>query len=318
MSPQGFPRIGLSRALIVFLVCMGCARAGQRVLPEIRTDDVTRFFAAYDNAHGTPTAEQLQRDYLTPGTQALHEFVTHRIGSAEKLAAAIQKKPAVFADARRCASALPRVREALRGVFVKLAAIYPPARFPPVTLVVGADNTGGTTTPSGVVIGLETICRSNWLRPDITERFVHLIAHEYAHVQQPGAAIDPPKDPRLLYQALIEGGAEFVAELISGEVGNIHLQKWTQGQECRIEQEFLAAANSTDVSHWLYNGPGDRQHPGDLGYWVGYRIARAYYAHATDKKRAIADVIELDDADAFLKASGWTPAGDCGAPQPPT
>jgi hypothetical protein len=34
------------------------------------------------------------------------------------------------------------------------------------------------------LIGLEVVCRSDWLQPSIEGRLVHLIAHEYAHVQQ--------------------------------------------------------------------------------------------------------------------------------------
>lgn len=299
--------------LAVLFVCVACASASaaERTLPVVQTEDVTRFFAVFDNADGAPTAMQLQRGYLDPGTDGLHQFVASRIGSAEKLAAKIEKTSELFADSRACASALPDIRERLENVFIKLAEIYPRATFPPVTIVVGRGTTGGTTTPAGVIIGLEVICGANWLQPDITDRFVHLIAHEYVHVQQPATAIDPPKDTRLLYMALVEGGAEFVGEMISGQVANVHLQQWTRGQECRIEKQFQAEAGSTDVHRWLYNGVGSQEWPGDLGYWAGYRIARAHYAHAADKTRAIAELINVDDADAFLKASGWVPTSDC-------
>lgn len=43
--------------------------------------------------------------------------------------------------------------------------------------------------------------------------------------QQPGAAVESPKDAALLYQVLLEGGAEFIAELISGQASNVHLQQ---------------------------------------------------------------------------------------------
>jgi hypothetical protein len=281
--------------------------------PEIRTGDVERFFQLYDRTHGKPTAAQLQSDYLDRGTPGLQQFIASRIHNADKLAAAITQAPTAYADARGCAQALPAVRRQLHTVFSQLAAIYPPATFPPVTVVIGRNNTGGTTTADGVIIGLETICRANWLDADITARLVHLIAHEYAHVQQPAAQVDPPPGATLLFQSLIEGGAEFIGELTSGQVNNIQLQRWTRGHECRIERDFLAAAHGTDTSSWLYNGAGTAAKPGDLGYWVGYRIARAYYAQAHDKRQAIADILAVDNdnAEAFLKRSGWTPAGDC-------
>lgn len=281
--------------------------------PEIRTSDVERFFQLYGRSHGQPSATQLQAQYLDRGTDGLKQFVVSRIHGADKLAAAIAKAPQDYAAARRCASALPAVRQQLRGVFARLAEIDPAATFPPVTVVIGRNTTGGTTTADGVIVGLETICRANWMNPDITARLVHLIAHEYAHVQQPAAQVDPPADATLLFLSLIEGGAEFIGERTSGQVINTQLQRWTRGHECRIEHDFLAAAHGSDTSKWLYNGPGTAAAPGDLGYWVGYRIARAYYAQAHDKRQAIADILAVnnDNADAFLRKSGWKPASGC-------
>jgi hypothetical protein len=43
-------------------------------------------------------------------------------------------------------------------------------------------------------------------------------------VQQSRAAVEASKDPTLPYRVLIEGGAELIAELISGQVSNVHLQ----------------------------------------------------------------------------------------------
>lgn len=64
------------------------------------------------------------------------------------------------------------------------------------------------------------------------------------------------------------------------------------------------AALETD---WLYGGPGTPDAPGDLGYWVGYRIAKSYYQHADDKQTAIRDIIEVRDGNAFLAKSAWVP-----------
>lgn len=299
----------------VFLLLTGVAQAASAQVhqPEVRIDDVTRFYAVYDQAHGQPTAAALQAGYLDVGSTGLQQFVQARIGSAQKLTEAIRKSPQDFAGARRCLPMLPAARAQLREVFSRLAALDPQASFPPVTIVIGRDNTGGTTTAEGVTIGLEVICRSNWLNPDIVQRLVHLIAHEYVHVQQPAAQVDPPADATLLFQSLVEGGAEFIGELTSGEVTNEHLKRWTQGRPCRIENDFAAQAMGTDVSAWLYNGPGTPEKPGDLGYWVGYRIVRAYYRQAHDKAQAIQDILHVDNTNAagFLARSGWHADDDC-------
>jgi hypothetical protein len=281
--------------------------------PVVRIDDVARFYAVYDKAHGTPSAAALQAGYLDGGSAGLQQFVQARIFSAQKLADAIGKSPGVFRDARQCVPMLPAAREQLRQVFSELTRLDPQAALPPVTIVIGRNNTGGTTTPGGVTIGLEVVCRSNWLDPDIVQRLVHLIAHEYVHVQQPAAGVDPPADATLLFTSLVEGGAEFIGELTSGEITNSHLKRWTRGSECRIERDFETGAMGTRMSDWLYNGVGTPERPGDLGYWVGYRIVRAYYAQARDKQRAIQDILNVDNnnAAAFLERSGWRADDDC-------
>jgi len=66
----------------------------------------------------------------------------------------------------------------------------------------------------------------------------------------------------------------------------------------------------TDISRWLFNqgrtAPG---RPGDLGYFIGYRIAQAYYLKATDKAQAIRDLITLRDPAALLAQSGYAGSG---------
>ena len=164
-----------------------------------------------------------------------------------------------------------------------------------------ADGYAATTVgaiAAGVLIGLEVACRSTWLQPDLSDRLYHLIAHEYGHVQQPETLEDGTNT--VLKQSLIEGVAELIAELASGQVSNVQLQRWTRGREAEIDWRFLVDADKTDLSDWLYNGPGTPDHPGDLGYWVGYRIAKAYYRQASDKRAALRTLLELRDPKAIL------------------
>jgi len=296
------------------LLAANLARAAQPAPPVVvRTDDVERFYRVYDAAEGHPTAAQLQAQYLAPGSEALHQFVVSRVGNADKLVDAIARRPADFEKARGCLSALAKTQAQLPAVFSRMAARYPASMFPPVIFVIGRDNTGGTTTADGIVIGLETMCRVAIQDTDVGERFTHIIAHELVHVQQPAGQVDAPPDATLLFQALLEGGADFVAELTSGGTANPQLQQWTAGQECAIEQAFEKEALGTDISRWMYNGVGTPDKPGDLGYWVGYRIAKTYYEHAANKKAAIAALLTLDNASAprFLKKSGWKPQSGC-------
>ena len=278
--------------------------------PRILTGDVTRFYQLYDAAHGHPTAEQLDRDYLAPGSPGLHDLAAMRNVTGARIAAAIAAHPETYETARQCLAVLPAVTRRVGAALTRLKTLYPEARDAPVTIAVGRGRPVGITDPSGVTIGLEALCAARFMNPDPEDRFVHIIAHEYGHVQQSPAqqALDPGKPgATVLTMSLMEGAGEFTAELISGEVGDHQHAAWTKGKEARIETAFVADQDKTDLSAWMYNGPGDPDHPGDLGYWVGYRIIKAYYAHARDKHQALKDIYEMKDAKAFLAKSGWRP-----------
>lgn len=277
-------------------------------LPEIRIADVDLFFRVYDAANGAPSAEVLQRDYLDAGSDGLRQFIPNRIISAAELAQAISKHRDTYERARTCAAELPDVRQRLAAALKKLGEIYPAAKFPPVTMLIGRGNTGGAPGKAGVLIGVETVCKADWMQADVGDRLVHLIAHEYAHVQQPIVErIENPNDGTLtvLQVSLVEGVAELLAELTSGSISNIQLQRYAAGRESEIERAFLADANKTELSAWLYNGRGTPERPGDLGYWVGYRIAKQFYQRAPDKATAIRELITMEDAEDILRRSGW-------------
>jgi hypothetical protein len=274
--------------------------------PTIHIEDVDRFYKVYDAAGGHPTAEQLQHDYLDPGSDGLHEFAKLRNISGARIAETLSSHPEIYSSAKRCMLVLPRVRRRLEVALRRLGRLYPEARFPPVTIAVGRGKPVGVGggPASGVLIGLEALCATNYLNPDVEDRFVHVIAHEYAHVQQVPTLLDDD-NATVLAGSLVEGAAEFTAELISGEVAYSQFRQSTQGREKEIETAFVSDEDKTDLSKWLNNGTPEK--PGDLGYWVGYRIVKSYYQHAADRRRAFREILEMTDPKAFLAKSGWYP-----------
>jgi Predicted Zn-dependent protease (DUF2268) len=276
--------------------------------PEIQIEDVYRFFKVYDASGGHPTADQLQHDYLDPGSEGLHHVAkTHNVTGA-RIADNMAKHPEIYSGARQCMAALPRVRQRVGVALRKLGRLYPQANFPPVTIDVGRGKPvaiGSAVT--GIQVGIEMLCAVKWDNLDVEERFVRIIVHEYIHVQQ-FPALNDDEHPTLLERSLMEGGAEFGTELLVGqpaEVTSPPLRAATLGHEKEIESAFVADEDSTDLSKWLDNSTLEK--PGDLGYWVGYRIVKSYYQHAADKRRALRDIIEITVPKAFLAKSGWYP-----------
>lgn len=272
----------------------------------IHTEDVDAFYRLYDATGGHPTAEQLQR-YLDAGSSGLQRMAQLRKVTGVSIKQAIDKRPDIYVNAKRCMAVLDAGRGRVEIALHELERLYPEARFPPVTIAIGRGKPVGVTDATGVMIGLEALCAVTWLEPDLEDRFVHVVAHEYAHVQQAIASpvLYDDQNPTVLEESLIEGGAEFTAELISGSVSDTDLKAIVKGRENAIEAAFVADVDKTDLSHWLYNGT--LTEPGDLGYWVGYRIVKSYFAHAADKRRALREILEMRDPKAFLAKSGWYP-----------
>src|SRR5215472_11656168 len=272
--------------------------------PTISIEDVDRFYRIYDAAHGLPSADDLQRNYLDQGSKGLHEVARLRRISGTAIAENLAKHPEMYSNARYCADVLPQVRKRLAVALRKLSELYPDSRVLPVTVVVGRGKPGGVGSPvTGVQIGLENVCAVKWENPNLEDRFVHVIAHEYAHVQQVTALVDD-EHPTVLEASLIEGAADFVGELISGGLTSSYLAQ-TKGREKEIEAAFVSDEDKTDLSQWLYNSTMEKQ--GDLGYWIGYRIVKSYYQHASDKRQALKDILQMSDPKEFLHRSGWYP-----------
>lgn len=290
-------------------VLSSCAAPSAPVAPiQIETGDVTRFFEVYDAAGGHPTGAQLQERYLDPGTEGLHHLARVRNVTGERIAQAIEADPALFANARSCLDVLPRVRERLDRTFDSLLDRYPEAQKPPVTILVSRGRPLAIAGPGhGVQIGLEGMCSTaagRFLDANVEDRFVHVIAHEYIHAQQAPALADT-EDLTVLERSLVEGIADFIGELISGGIANVAVAASARGRETEIETRFAADADKRDLSNWVDNTTDEDV--GQLGYWVGYRIAKSFYQRAPDPRSAISEMIRMTDARAFLAKSGWFP-----------
>lgn len=269
----------------------------------LKYEDVALFYDVFDASSGRPTPQDLQSGYLDKGSSAVRDFIPNRIMSASALSKKIGEKPALYENARRCFSVLPAAEKRIGAIYLAMHSILPEKELPETTILIGRGNSGGSSTPAGAVIGLEVICESAADDRPLDVRLTHLVAHELAHTQQRGF-----DGNTVLDAALNEGVAEFIGELVSGAPLNVALFAKANAQPGKYEQAFAADMSGEDISRWLYNGIGNDEWPGDLGYWVGYRIAKSYYEVAEDKGEAVRQMLQYTDAEAFLAASHWTPA----------
>lgn len=281
----------------------------------IETADLTRFLAVLDSLPRARTAGDsarvLEQRYLAPGTPGLEAFLKSRIGSAELLQRQIASHHEYYAHLARSLAGAAAYEPEIRRAFGRLKELYPAARYADVFLVVGRMNSGGTTAPGKLLIGAEMYGRddaapthelSEWERMVLRDaRLIPtIVTHEMIHLLQRHRW-----KTNLLQQALREGGADFVAELVTGMNINSHVHDWAAAREAALWARFTRVMHGEDYGSW-FGRPLEEQ-PADLGYYIGYRIAQAYYDRAADKQAAVADIIRVGDAETFLAASGYQP-----------
>jgi uncharacterized protein YjaZ len=105
---------------------------------------------------------------------------------------------------------------------------------------------------------------------------------------------------------LNEGVADFLADRALGcqATGSV-VYGYGDRHERELWSEFQQAKHRTDHSRWLHNGLTSTDRPANLGYWMGYQIAKAYYEQATNKRHAVYSLLHIRDYDALLEASGY-------------
>jgi hypothetical protein len=294
---------------------------------KLHTEDLPRFYQAFDSVMTTAdTVRQLdyiQRLYVDKGSVGLKEFMELRGGNTREWRKFIETNKAALLEKRpHILSVLTQEPAILKRIDV-FKSLYPNFREGDIYFCVGINNSGGTIRDKTVYIGTEVAAgtSSDWS--------VYLVIHEFVHTQQwvqrhvnmllkdeKAAQAYESAHKNLLGQCIVEGMADFVAELVLGESlarrqpeGYI---AFGQKHEQQIWTEFKKDMNQAldQEKGWLY---GKRTIDGktvrDLGYFVGYQICKRYYEKATDKKKALAYMIELDLTDdnamKFLAASGY-------------
>jgi len=258
------------------------------------TSDVRLFWQAVDRASRDSLAPVLQREYLDRGTVGVRDFIPGRIFSAEDLGAAVRDRRAKYDSVRAANVDVARAEPAIRAAFRRLKAIYPDAVFPDVYFVIGRFNSGGTASKHGLLIGAEMYRDPSGLPA--------IVAHELIHYQQ------HYDNPTLLEHSFLEGTADFLGEMISGSQINNAAHEYGLAHEHALWQEFKSHFDDRQFYPWMYGRPPDGR-PNDLGYFIGYRIAGAYYNRTADKQHAIRDIINGGNGNVreLLAKSGYDP-----------
>jgi hypothetical protein len=295
----------------------------------VLTADLDHFWQAVDALalckSPADSVATFQRIYIDRATDGLIDFIAVRDITAEKLVQLVSHYPKFYASIRNTTLAVKNTAPVIEELFTKFQSVY--ANFKPfkVCFAIGILNTGGTVSDRFVLIGTEITAtskdadvsefinyketnRANMLSDsgDLIQKVRNIVAHECVHTQQKHMS-DTTTKCALLWQVLMEGICDFVGEIVSGQQISKVAHVYGNKHEKELWDELKANLCSTDMSKWLYNGQRSTDRPGDLGYYMGYRIARSYYEQSTDKRQAIIDMIEMTLPMQFLQKSKYAP-----------
>ena len=309
-------------AALAALLTSGSALAVDALTARVNTDDADRFVAVFEAAKGTPDAAALQAGYLEPGSRGVEIFTPHRIRDAEHLARVVAARSEEYR--RGIDVCLPVAKDAsdeLRATYLALEGLLGSVELPEIYALFGAANSGGTAGPGAQVLGLEVICRIADSEEEIRAILRQFFAHETVHVLQSQPSEAAQEADPLLALALQEGVADFVAWLATGRVPHPERAQWAAQREAQVWADFVAdreavarmpsedrsdRSKGSAIYRWVGNaGSPPEGWPDELGYWVGMQIAQAYFDAADDKRAAVKELLNADDARVILERSGY-------------
>lgn len=285
--------------------------------PTLIVSDIANFWQAYDASQPGNREEAFQKLYLDRASPGLQDFIKSRIGSAKRLAGAVDRQyPKFYASVRPYTLQVEKQAPAIIRYLDRYRELYPEAHFPPVYFVIGRLTSGGTTGGSGLLIGTEV----SSFGPDVdtseidpsfrramgtAEHIPLVVVHELTHTQA-----KPPlrsSVPDLLAACLGEGSADFMTELVASSSINAYIKEWANPRRDELFQRFAhdLEVSPKDTSKWMYNYGDVKEEPAHLGYWIGAEICRSYYSQAQDKATAVREIVTQAHAEAIVLGSRY-------------
>jgi len=286
---------------------------------QLVTADITNFWLAYDQGLKSSMRAEIQQIYFKQASAGLQDFFELRIGSVDELVDTIEQIPNYYASIREQTLLITEEEKKIRAAFYAMKYLYPGALFPDIYFLIGRMNTIGTFSESGLLIGTEMFGNqsgisedglSAWHKANIKPytAISSTVAHELIHYNQPQDYLFGAEHGLLSY-AIVEGAADFLGEMISGQLLNQAQHEYGTQNEGALWHKFrnddMFSLEQQD--DWFYHQDPASNRPSDLGYFLGYQIVETYYQNAKDTGKAIAEIINMDDPQAFLAKSGYVP-----------
>ena len=302
----------MSRTFLIILIsfCIACSSYAQNLKQQFVYTDIDNFWNAYDKIVSTKDSVQqhtyLQQLYIEKGTAGLRSLMQVRRYTNQQFIDAINRFPLFWQSLRASLKNIPGIYPGIEKNIQQLKQIYPNLKPSTIYFTIGAFRSNGTTQGFNVLIGAELALADSFTvikeLPEWQQSFYRdfkpkenialLCTHEYIHTQQ------KPFVENLLSMCLYEGVAEFLSCKASGSKSNTPAIAFGKANHERVIRQFVADLFlMSNISNWLWGQNSNALKISDLGYYVGYEMCERYYNAATDKVKAIKELVELDYED---------------------
>ena len=295
-------------ALNLFLILQTFAQPNYPRDPkeaELIYADLVHFVDAYKElAENKDTIQVLNTLYFDRGTAGLKEFINRHQLTPELLKEAMKADPDRYALIPSFLEGIDEEEVQFKALMQEYHKVMPNTMYAPTYLLVGANRGIGQASMVGQLITLTRVV-------DNRSKLHKLITHEMSHFQQAMTMggqkyVSLYSTPdNMLGLCLREGGAEFITYLVLGDITRPTSLEYIENDEEHLKQKFLEELNQQNQDYWLWASLEDKENPGLLGYAMGYKICKQYYDQALDKNKALHEILKMDEAEAFLKSSGY-------------
>ena len=329
MAGSGSPSSWLFRCLVLIGAVLALSGFTTTTLDpdkaEIVTSDVEHFWQAFDDAAKVPLAQRADvytKEYFDLGSQGFKDYIAQRRVTPANFTEHVEGSRAYYTEVRPYIRQVVDQKPVITAAFKRLKALYPDIKFPAhVYFVVGPQRGLGMNSPNGIIFATEMMATppgTRYAYNKVSPLFVAFgVVHETIHFNQ---TFEPGDKATVLQGVVTEGTADFIASLAVQQPDIRQMtDRWDYGcaHEAALAERLMSDQDSTTFSPWLFDHTPATGWPPDMGYWIGYRIAQAYYAHAEDKTAALKSLLQVMDFGALLKASGYPQAKTACMPEKP-
>lgn len=267
--------------------------------------DLLHFMDAYKALEtNNDTIQVLQTLYFERGSEGLKEFINRHQLTPELLKDAMQADPERYALIPDFVGNITEIEALYADLMKRYHQVLPNTVFAPTYLLVGANRGIGQASQVGQLVTIMRVV-------DDRNKMQKLITHELTHFQQV-MAMGGPKyislysaPNNMLGICLREGGAEFFTSLVLGEITQDKALEYIEKNETQLKKQFLSDLETQNQEFWLWASIDQNSYPKLLGYAMGYEICKEFYENSEDKSTALQDILKMEDAEGFLKSSGY-------------